>query len=89
MPDPDPVEARRAFILRYSRLGKRLGYALVLLSIVAFVSGYGSGFSNARVQFISGCLAAASVLLVPSIILGYAAKAAARSERRSGQQLPD
>ncbi|HJR25804.1 MAG TPA: hypothetical protein VJ804_10035 [Acidimicrobiales bacterium] len=85
MSDPaDPVRARRARIARWVELGQRLGYGLFGLAVVGFVVGFAVGFDGAFVAVVITCLVAGSVVLAPSIVLGYAVKAAEREDRDRG-----
>lgn len=81
----DPVRARRARIDRASRLGQRLGYGCYLVAIVAFFIGFATEYSAAVVALIVGGLGVGSALLLPSIIFGYAVKAAEREDREQGR----
>ncbi len=80
----DPVRARRAQIARWTLLANRLGYIFVAIALVLFVMAFAIGFNSVMatlviVSFIAGC-----VLLAPSIVLGYAVKAAEREDRERG-----
>lgn len=79
--EPDPVRARRARAAHFAALGKRIGYSLYLVAIVAFVAGAVAGFSAPYVTVVVVCLAVGSVLLAPAIVIGYGVKAAERDER--------
>lgn len=61
-------------------MANRVGYAFygaaILLFVLAFIAGWGSGFATA----ITVCLVLGSVLLAPAIVLGYAIKAAERED---------
>ena len=83
--DNDPVRARRARIDRASRLGQRAGYGCYLVAVVAFFIGFATSYSTTLVALTVGGLAVGSILLLPSIILGYAVKAAEREDREHGQ----
>jgi hypothetical protein len=80
LPD-DPVLARRARISRMVDLAQRIGYGLWLVAIVVFVVGAVTRFRPAMVTVVVGCLIAGSVLLAPSIVIGYGVKAADRVDR--------
>jgi hypothetical protein len=80
-PAPDPVLARRAAIARLTKVGQRTGYGLLAAAIVAFAVGAAAGFTAADVVVVVACLAAASVVLAPAIVFGYAVKAAEREDR--------
>lgn len=69
---------------RLADVGQRVGYALFALAVVAFVVGAVTGISPAVVFVVVGSLIAGSVLLAPSIVLGYAVKAADREDRERG-----
>jgi hypothetical protein len=80
----DPVRRRRAQIARWTLLANRVGYLFVALAIalvlMAFVHGFNSTMATlVLVTFIFGC-----VLLAPSIIVGYAVKAAERDDVERG-----
>lgn len=77
----DPVLRRRAAAARWAAIGQQAGYLLLLAAVVVFVIGFVRDFSDLTVTIIVVCLVAAAVILCPSIILGYAAKAAEREER--------
>jgi hypothetical protein len=76
----DPVMARRLRAARLATLGKRVGYALVLVAIVAFVAGFFVGFGVAG-PLVVAALAATTVTLAPAIVVGYGVRAAEREER--------
>ena len=80
----DPVRARRARIDRASRLGQRVGYGCYALAVVVFFVGFATEYSTALVILIVTALALGSITLLPSIILGYAVKAAEREDRERG-----
>ncbi len=80
----DPVRRRRAQIARWTLLANRVGYLFVALAIALFLIAFVLGFNSTMatlvlVTFIVGC-----VLLAPSIIVGYAVKAAERDDREKG-----
>ena len=79
--DPDdPVLVRRAKFERAADWGKRIGYSLYLLAMVAFFVGLISGFNDTWGWIVLACLLAGSALLLPAIIVGYAVKAAHRAD---------
>ena len=80
----DPIRARRAQIERWALIANRVGYLFVALAMALFFVAFAVGFSSAMatsviVTFVIGC-----VLLAPSIIIGYAVKAAERDDRERG-----
>jgi hypothetical protein len=83
-PLSDPVQARRANAARFAALGKRVGYALFLVAIVAFVAGAIAGFSAPYVTVVVASIAVGSLFLAPAIVIGYGVKAAEREERGGG-----
>jgi hypothetical protein len=81
---PDPVRARRAQIARWSLLANRIGYLLFGLAIALFVIAFAISFNGTMVTLITICLVVGSILLAPSIVIGYAVKAAEREDRERG-----
>ncbi|UDY37299.1 hypothetical protein [Dermatobacter hominis] len=77
----DPVLARRAAVLRWSDLGQRVAYLCFGLAVVVFVVAFIAQFPAWTVVVIVGLMAVGSVLFVPAVIFGYAAKAAEKEER--------
>jgi hypothetical protein len=80
----DAVRARRQQVAKYTLLANRIGYLLYALAISCFVIAFAIGFSGAIVTVVTVSLVAGSVLLAPSIVLGYAVKAAEREDRENG-----
>lgn len=81
----DPILRKRARIARLSDLGQRVGYALFGVAIVLFVVGFVAGYSDVLVTLIVGSLGIGSLVLAPSIVFGYAVKAAEREDRELGR----
>ncbi len=77
----DPVLARRQRLARLARTGRRAGYSLYGVSLAAFVAGFLTGFTAGPATIAAVALVAGSVLLAPSIIIGYGVKAADRADR--------
>jgi hypothetical protein len=82
--ETDPVRVRRAQIAKWTLLANRVGYLFVALAMALFFIAFALGFSPTMatlviITFVIGC-----VLLAPSIILGYAVKAADRDDRERG-----
>jgi Na+/proline symporter len=80
----DPVRVKRAKIARWTLLANRVGYLFVALAMALFLMAFVLGFNSTMatlviITFIIGC-----VLLAPSIIVGYAVKAAEREDRENG-----
>jgi len=83
MTPTDPVVARRARILRWVILGKRVGYLLLLLAIVGFAIGVATGFASPAVTLTVAALVGACVVLPVPIVAGYGISAAEREERQA------
>jgi hypothetical protein len=81
---PDPVRARRARIARWALFANRAGYALLAVAVALFVVAFLVGFSSTMATLVVVAMLASFALLVPSIILGYAVKAAERDDRERG-----
>ena len=76
----DPVRARRARIARATAWGKRIGYTLLVVAILAFVIAALSGFPRwAVVTTIAALIGACIVLPVP-IVIAYGLRAAERED---------
>jgi hypothetical protein len=80
----DPVRARRARIAALARAGQRAGYGLFLAALVVLVVGFAADFTPAIVTLTTACLIGGCVVLAPSIIAGFAARAAERDDRARG-----
>jgi hypothetical protein len=82
--DPDPVVLRRARIAARVQAAKRIGYAALLVAIVAFAIAIVTSFSGPAVVVAVVGLAVAFVVLPIPIVLGYGVRAAEREERGGG-----
>lgn len=80
----DPVRERRAMIAKWTLLANRVGYMFMALAVSAFVMAFAFGFKGPLVTLVTVSLAVGSFLLAPSIVLGYAVKAAEREDRENG-----
>ena len=81
----DPIRARRARLDRFARVGRSAGYGCYAVAVVGFFVGFATSYSTALGSVIVGGLAVGSILLLPSIILGYGVKAAEREDREQGR----
>ena len=81
----DPVIERRERIRLWVKLGKRGGYGLFLVAIVAFVIALFAGPTGLLVAIVVGSIGVGSVLLAPAIVFGYGIAAAEREERGGSQ----
>ena len=68
----DPVRSRRQTISRINNAANRLGYLLWAIAMVCFVTAFAIGFKGVLVNLVTACIIAGSILLAPSIIIGYA-----------------
>jgi hypothetical protein len=80
----DPVRARRAQVARWTLLANRVGYLFLALAVALFVIAFVVGFSATMATLVVASLVVSFVLLAPSIVLGYAVKAAERDDRERG-----
>jgi hypothetical protein len=80
----DRIRARRQQVARWSLLANRIGYLCFGVAIAVFVIGFALGFTAGVVAVVVVALVVGSALLLPSIILGYAVKAAEREDRERG-----
>jgi len=80
----DPIRARRQQVARWSLLANRIGYLFVAVAVAVFIIGFALGFTPPVVAVVVTTLLVGCALLLPSIILGYAVKAAEREDRERG-----
>ena len=66
---------------RWTLLANRVGYVLLAVAVVVFFIAFAIGFTRRWPRIVVGTLIVGSVLLAPSIVLGYAVKAAERDDR--------
>ena len=83
-PDDDPVRARRRQVARWTLLANRIGYLFVALAMALFFIAFAIGFSSTMATLVIASFVVGCVLLAPSIILGYAVKAAERDDVERG-----
>lgn len=76
----DPVLARRAQVAKWTLLANRVGYLFLALAMSLFVLAFAFGFTGTMATAIVATLIVSFVLLAPSIVLGYAVKAADRAD---------
>lgn len=82
--DNDPVRAKRELIAKWTLIANRVGYMFMALAVSAFVMAFALGFKGPLVTLVTASLIIGSILLAPSIVLGYAVKAAEREDRENG-----
>lgn len=80
----DPVRIRRQQIARWTQLANRLGYLGFGIAIVVFAIALATDFTSTMATIVVVALIVGSVLLAPSIVIGYAIKAAEREDRERG-----
>ena len=80
----DPVRARRAQVARWTLLANRVGYLFMAAAMAVFIIGFAIGFTGPLVGVVVTALVIGSLLLAPTIVLGYAVKAAERDDRARG-----
>ncbi len=80
----DPVRARRARIAHWTLLANRVGYLAMAVAVALFFVALAVGFNAAMATTVVVFLVVACLLLAPSIVLGYAVKAAERDDREHG-----
>jgi hypothetical protein len=82
--DDDPIRRRRRAVERWTLLANRIGYLVLALAMALFVIAFAVGFSATMATLVIACLVVSFVLLAPSIVLGYAVKAADREDAEHG-----
>jgi ABC-type transport system involved in cytochrome bd biosynthesis fused ATPase/permease subunit len=82
--EPDPIRRRRTQVARWTLLANRVGYLVLAISMALFVIAFAVGFSSPMAGLIIATLVVSFVLLAPSIVLGYAVKAAERDDAEQG-----
>ncbi|HEY9555971.1 MAG TPA: hypothetical protein VIR58_04510 [Acidimicrobiales bacterium] len=80
----DPIRAKRARIARLVQTGKRIGYSLFGIAVVAFVVGFFTDFGSPIGPLITACIVIGSIILAPAIVFGYGVKAGERDDRERG-----
>jgi hypothetical protein len=80
----DPVLARRAQFATWSAAGLRVGYLFIAVALVSFIAAFATDFPQFAVDITIIGLAGACLFLPPSMIVGYAVKAAEREDRQTG-----
>jgi hypothetical protein len=86
--EDDPIIVRRRQMARWAGMGQRAGYLLFLAAVVLFLAALASNLPRVLTTAVVVALVAGSVLLLPSIVVGYGVRAADREdverERPSG-----
>jgi hypothetical protein len=80
----DPVRRRRAQVAKWTLLANRVGYLVLALAVTLFVLAFAFGFNGTMAGLIIASMLVSFALLAPSIVLGYAVKAAERDDAERG-----
>jgi hypothetical protein len=80
----DPVRVKRALVAKWTLLANRVGYLFVALAMALFFMAFAFGFTAAMATLVIISLTIGCTLLAPSIVLGWAVKAAERDDRERG-----
>lgn len=80
----DAVRVTRARIAKYNLLANRIGYLFWAVAVSCFVMAFVFGFKGPLVTAVTVFIIIGSILLAPSIVIGYAVKAAEREDRENG-----
>jgi Zn-dependent protease with chaperone function len=83
-PPDDPVRRRRHQVARWTLLANRIGYLVLATAIALFVMAFVFGFNATMAGLVIACMIVSFALLAPSIVLGYAVKAAERDDVERG-----
>ena len=81
----DPIRQRRSQVAKWVLIANRVGYLCWGVSLAVFFVGFGIGFHAGVATTVIATLAVGALLLAPSIILGYAVKAAEKDDRLHGR----
>jgi hypothetical protein len=84
VPHPDPVRARRAQVAKWTLIANRIGYLALALAVALFLIAFAFGFTPVMASLVVAALVVSGLLLAPSIVLGYAVKAAEREDLERG-----
>jgi len=83
--ETDPILVKRAKAARLASLGQRIGYLGFVVAVTVFVIGAVTEFNGTIVAIVTGSIIVGSIFLAPSIVLGYAVKAAEKEDRAQGR----
>ena len=81
----DDLVSRRRLVARFVKIGKRVGYTLWLIAIILFFILFATDFDGPLVGVVIVTLIVGSVILLPSIVMSYAVRAAEREDRLQQQ----
>jgi len=82
--DLDPVRQQRARVAKWTLIANRVGYLFLALAMSLFVLAFLFGFTAPMATAIVATLVISFALLAPTIVLGYAVKAAERDDAERG-----
>ena len=77
----DSLQTQRKLVSRFVKIGKRVGYSLWLVATILFFVLFATDFDGPLVTVVIVTLIVGSVVLLPSIVLSYAVRAAEREDR--------
>ncbi|MEC7924478.1 MAG: hypothetical protein VYB80_04585 [Actinomycetota bacterium] len=77
----DRLASQRRLVSRFVKVGKRIGYSLWLIAIILFFALFATDFDGPLVTVVVVTLIVGSIILLPSIVMSYAVRAAEREER--------
>jgi hypothetical protein len=81
----DTVRVRRAKVAKWSLLANRVGYLFVALAMALFFMAFVLSFTSTMATLVIVSLVIGCILLAPSIVIGYAVKAAERDDLEHGR----
>ena len=77
----DGLVLQRRLVGRLVKIGKRIGYSLWLIAMILFFALFSTDFDGPLVTVVIVTLIVGSIILLPSIVMSYAVRAAEREER--------
>ena len=83
----DPVLQRRALIEKWAALGKKIGYALVGVSCVAFLWGLVAGWTKLNTTIVIVSLGLSCVIMPFALVYAFGVRATNREERKAATAL--
>lgn len=78
------MRRRRAQVAKWTLLANRVGYLFLAAAMALFVIAFAVGFNATMATLIIASMFVSFALLAPSIVLGYAVKAADRDDAEHG-----
>jgi hypothetical protein len=81
----DPVRQQRARVDHWASLGRRVGLTTYAIATVIVLVGVLTSFTSTLATIVTALLIGGSIVLAPSILMGYAVRAAERDDREHGR----